>query len=271
MGRSLALACSVLFAGCATPEGAFATAKTRHVIYGSYQDFKWTEEIAGEQLLEESGSLPGIGYLADGHNTRYRVELLMGDVEYDGQTQDGTPAKSETSYTMLLFEYDDKFAGVKDSPPVMSVDDYGVEQPLHAPSGLQPYLGMGVRLWDRDIKSTAQANGAAEQWLSLSFHIGVDYSHWYAKDSRVFVNVRGGLSLVTLERAEVAGDSVFLNPKPGPMFKLELGWEMDHLHISAFGDFANYGESDPETSGDFTVLQPESEMTRLGLNVGYRW
>ena len=138
MGRSLALACSVLFVGCATSEGTFAKTETRYVLYGSYQDFKWTEEIGGEQLLEESGSLPGIGYLADGHDKRVRVEFLLGEVDYDGQTQDGTPAKSKTNYTMLLFEYDQKFAGVKDSPPETSIDDHDVERRLHAPSGWQP-------------------------------------------------------------------------------------------------------------------------------------
>ncbi len=47
----------------------------------------------------------------------------------------------------------------------------------------------------------------------------------------------------------------------------ETGQEHGHLHVGAFLDWASYGESN--TDNGFN--QPDSTMTRLGLNVGIRW
>ncbi len=73
-------------------------------MYFTIENFEWKEfNTNGSQLLKESGPIYGIGIstkLEDVNliTAKFKGELFIGSIDYDGQTQAGTSVKTDTDY-----------------------------------------------------------------------------------------------------------------------------------------------------------------------------
>lgn len=224
-------------------------------VYATVQHLDWNERGRGRlQSLDDRGPAYGVGYLLETRRIQLRAEILGGDLDLDAHSPDGSVRViGDTDYFML-----DLFA------------DFSV---LPTPSGDERrtwdlFCGGGGRLWRRDLR-----DGLIQDWYSLTTHIGGEYSHTYGFNRRLFV--RGRIGATLFSSAYLSSPGFFfsrdtladVNPRPGPLARLDIGLEHGRLHVGAFLDWTSYGESN--TDNGFN--QPDSSMTRIGLNVGFRW
>jgi hypothetical protein len=253
----------VLLAACGTPRQASGARYKQHTVYAVVQQFLWDEADAnGVTIVEEEGAQLGLGYKYDGAHARARAEITGGDVDYDGQTQDGTPLQTETGYLGLLLEGDWKFIRPRRGEGVFR------RRPF------EPYVGGGLRYWNRELGAAPGGFSYTEDWLTFYLHLGFEASKWFSENRRIYVNMRGGVTAYTIEQIDLstAGLGTFtVNPEPGGMLRLEGGWEQEALHLTLFVETATWGQSDPDIQGGIAAVQPDSRMLRFGLNLGGRW
>ena len=170
----LGLAC------CALPASAVPLDELTPYLSGNY--FTWREFSGGRRILKESGPLFAGGVLVgvvtpSSLTLRFREEISGGFVDYDGETQDQVPLKTEVSYLGTRQELD---LGYRYAA------DYW---------RLEPFGGVGYRWWLRGLQDSTSAAGApvsgyTEYWrtgyLRLGAHAG------YRPDSGVSLFAEGG-------------------------------------------------------------------------------
>ena len=99
-----------VFAALLTPGLPSVPASAEISVYGGMERFNWREfDASGAKLLEESGYrlFTGMESVAEGDAgllLDYEGRIYGNNVDYDGQTQDGVPLNSRTSYFGLLAE-----------------------------------------------------------------------------------------------------------------------------------------------------------------------
>ena len=135
-------------------------------VYALAESFTWREfDDAGGQLLKESGPRFGVGVaftreFANHLTLKPRIELNSGSVDYDGQTQSGVPVTTTTNYFGIKLEMD--LAGrIRPSQGFV----------------LEPFAGIGIRAWSRDIKDGTAADGSlaigyTENWTTFYGRLG---------------------------------------------------------------------------------------------------
>ncbi len=229
-------------------------------IYLKTESFTWKEyDNSGSQLLKESGLISAMGASVRSDITellvlRGRGELFGGTVDYDGQTQTGTPVKTDTNYAGFKIE-----------------GNLGWKFMVAEKSSLEPFAGLGYRWWQRDIQDTLYAAGYEETWWSFYARLGIHGDHTFSEQLKAFaetgvklpVSNRNkvdlsviGLSTVTVEPANKA--SVFA----------EAGLKWTRFKASLFYEGMRFSKSDPVTVNDVQVWQPESKADMFGINVG---
>ena len=223
-------------------------------VYASVQAFHWREEYRDRELLEEEGPLFGLGVDFRRRWFRSRLELFGGTVEYDGETQGGDPVETDTNYLGGLGEFDFfVLTGLRDDPPTLG--RFYVD----------PYLGLGMRYWARDIEDRDDARGYREDWFTAYIHAGADVVAPLRGDGRWYAGARFGYSLYNYESVDEF--DVELNPGRGPRVRVETGLDWESLKAAVFFEWVRFAKSDEEDG----YFQPESTMAILGLNVGFRW
>jgi len=116
--------------------------------------FHWAEysgnEPGGGTLLDETGATHSFGYsvLFTDLDLRLSAELLIGDVDYDGQTMTGIPFSTETDYRALEFD-----AVWQREMRFRYWDEFYF------------LVGGTTRSWSRDINSTPAVMGYVEDWF----------------------------------------------------------------------------------------------------------
>lgn len=170
--------------------GRSASQLVRRVGY-RLERFHWAEypgdEPGGGTLLDETGATHAFGYSVRfrDFNVRLSTELLIGDVDYDGQTMAGVPVTTETMYSGLEFDavwlkemrfrYWDEFCFL---------------------------VGGTTRSWSRDIKSTSSAMGYVEDWFVLGASFGISAVRRTPAGGDFFFEVQGYLPLLADEEIE---------------------------------------------------------------------
>lgn len=123
-------------------------AENRIVSGISALDFGYKEFDDGSNatLNREDGGIPGL--VLGVHESRgpwfgdLRVSVHVGEVRYDGQTQAGTPAKTDTETLIVDLAYRFGYGFGARPQPIFS-----------------PYAGFGYRWWERDIQPGRDMNG----------------------------------------------------------------------------------------------------------------
>jgi hypothetical protein len=255
----------ILAAAWLQPAAAF---DTTHTISAGFQfsDFTWQEKGPdGQKLLEESGPLTGVGVELAGRSGRFEPDfkflLFGGTLDYDGQTMDGTPARTDTDYL-----------GIE------AIGDLGYAVVTGAVTDVRLFAGLGYRLWERSLASTDDALGYDESWSSVYARLGA------GTESRLgpvtlFANAGVKWPFFTAMSADLPGidDPLELEPDGQLSFFADAGVQWWHIVVSVFYDSFAFDASDPEPvliqDGRTTELaefyQPESESSNWGLNVGW--
>ena len=234
------------------------------------QSFRWREfGDTGERLLEENGARFSIGaafdnFRREGSGVLYSVngKIYLGSVDYDGQTQSGTPATTDVSYFGLNIE---------------AQGGYRFGQRI----GLDVFGALGIDEWLRSIRDGRTTTG------SVAYGYDEYYTILYGKAGLGFFQMLNGwrymlqggvkMPLYTSEFVDL-GDGVDLQPgrKPSAFANLQFDFgsgRQDRFGVALYYDSYRFSESDPEllTYGGSTVLvvQPRSHMDVYGLRLSY--
>lgn len=235
-------------------------------VYGLAESFTWREfDDAGAQLLKESGPRYGVG-VAYAHEfpihltLRPRIELSGGAVDYNGRTQAGVPVATTTNYFGIKLEMD---MGSRFRPWQSFV--------------IEPFAGLGIKSWSRDIKDGTAANGTlalgyTEQWSTMYGRLGFRGEQSLGQKNNLFLLAGVKLPVSTenyINDANVSSQAITLKPGNKPSLFAEAGVQLHRVKISAFYDSMRFKKSPVVwTSATAGFLQPRSESDMVGVRIG---
>ncbi len=222
------------------------SANLLHFDYEEYDD-------AGSSLNRETGLIPGISFNLTGNDNLLRFQLFDGNVNYDGQTQLGTPHQTTTDETIYRLDYRHTFSTG------------------FSPAKTSYYLGINYQIWDRSILPDNGVSGLYEQYRWWSAEVGlISTLQQYNNDT---LNFELGLSytfngtiLVDLTPFGSGEPVLDLGDRPGARIAFvyqkmlstnqALTFTLEHRHWE-------FGKSNLETitTGAWagsTILEPES-------------
>jgi hypothetical protein len=242
------------------------------------ESFRWTEHDGGQRLLRETGPRLTLGIaqdnlLHDDPARRYAAEVrgYIGFIDYDGQTQEGIPARTDVDYYGVSGEI------------------MGVVRPAAGTSRVDLLGGVGADVWIRDIQ-----NGVADDG-SVALGYREDYFILYGKlgpgfrfqngATRSYLQFGVKYPFYTYEKVHLSsiGFDSDVELKPGRKLSGYAKWRMSRgregekprFDVSIYYDSFRFSASDSKTvsaSGDrFSVFQPESRMDVLGARLEYRF
>lgn len=237
-------------------------AALKNDLYFIVESFTWEESLDGETLLEESGLLYGLAFTAKGGGDiympltfKFKGEGFLGTVDYDGQTQEGTPLTTDTDYVGFKAEID---GGWK-----LFVGENG--------SSFEPFMGLGGKWWNRDIQSTGSAFGIEENWSSYYGRLGIRGENVNSNQLKLFIELAAILPFKNENEVDLSSfgiGQVTVEPGNETSFWAEAGIKFRQLRLSIFYEGLRFSESDPEGLGPFLIFQPESEADIYGANIG---
>jgi hypothetical protein len=241
------------------------------------ENFRWEEfDDDGAKLLQESGIRYALsGFLGNTLRAKkdliYRAEakLYFGSVDYDGQTQDGVPASSETNYTGYKVEGEVGYrAGISDGAFAWDI------------------LGRaGFDSWIRNIDNTTDVtgravSGAREHYTMINLKMGTG-PYWQSGQWQARFIAGLKLPFFTNEsiRREDSGfdRDITLEPKGrvSPFLNFSNHIRLTDkllLTIEAFYDSYRFDASNPEIvirGGEIlSVRQPKSTQDNYGVEAG---
>jgi len=228
-------------------------------VYLKAEQFVWKEFDGRSRLLKESGPRYGLGiyrrYERNEMTFRPMAEVYAGNVDYDGQTQGGTPVATETNYLGGKAGFD--AGGVITLNPALR---------------LEPIVGFRAEYWERDIESTGAAIGYREHWQSFSLR-GETGSG--SAGMRVFGEAALNWPFSNVNRADfpVTG-KVKVRPEGKLGWSAEAGLKAGPVRIALFYEMVNFSKSDDAViplGGGLALLifQPDSEYYVYGLSAGW--
>jgi hypothetical protein len=234
-------------------------------VYLRVDDYTWSEYQNGVRLLRESGILtgPGFSYWTEFSNhmtLKPLAELFVGNVNYDGTTQEGNPVKTKVMYVGANIQCD---AGRK----------FGIGEK----SFIEPFGGIGIRSWSRDLydsttSSGTFASGYTEKWTTSYARFGVRGEVPVSEGSRLFAE--GGVNLPIYNENRVYLNSGNNSPDftlyPGRQSSwfCEAGITMYHFKASVFYDGLRFAQSHNVNTSIGSAYQPSSSADLLGVKLG---
>jgi len=224
-----------------------------------FEQFRWREyDSSGNQLLEEKGPrfvihgnyenwLPGgavFGGLAD---------IYFGTVDYDGQTQSGTPVQTDTDYSGFRLEGGGGY--------LWPVGNHGI--------GIVGSLGFDS--WIRTLQDSYTSTGTyvygyEEDWFTFYSRIA---AAWNYRSGTWQQRLRAGWKYPFYTENHVPDLGVTLEPKAGPSYFInwDARWPVSRtmaLGLGLYYEYTVYRESNAEPSGGFLYYQPESRQWVTG-------
>ena len=246
-----------------------AHAKIEYDLYGKAESFTWKEFDNGDQVVKETGPIFGLGGAA-----RWAINQLImningevfgGSVDYDGQTTGtNTPIPVDTDTDYLGFKIEGTI---------------GWEIPISENSSIEPFIGPGIRAWNREIQGTRIGNirvvDTEEDWLTVYAPLGIRGRHVFSDHVSIFA--KGGIKIPIYNEneadlSEIYGVTVTVEPGREISGFAELGIRWKMLKAAIYYEGMRFSKSDPErkniSGGTLTVLQPKSEADMFGINIG---
>ena len=257
-------ALKVPIAICLAAACALAHAQTDLQVSAGFMGFSYKEYADSGALLDrEDAWLPGVtaelGYREGAWRISASGSFFSGTADYDGQTQGGVPAKTNTDEQLWS-------AGLRLERRV----EIGT-------ASLSPYLGLAYHEWQRDIKNGRTVNntpvtGLLEVYSWKTVELGALLrfnTRWegveIALDGRVFQTYAPELQ-VRLPGA--TRDTFFdLGEESGGRFAVLGTYPLKprlYLRLEAFYERWSFGRS-PVVNG---FLEPRSDTQTAGLLVG---
>ncbi|SNZ11081.1 hypothetical protein SAMN06265182_2001 [Persephonella hydrogeniphila] len=210
----------------------------------SLKSFLWKEyDDKDKQLLKESGFLHEFGFShifnADFLYIKPYAGVEIGSVNYDGQTQTGTPVKTDTNY-------------------------WGVTTRLSIGKEIKYTFfetGAGYYYWKRNIE-TSSAIGYTETWSQFYIPVRAGLQKKY-KDVKLYGYGEYRFNIKTKNEPSIV--SVTLKPKSGLFFSLGGGVIVNRLKFELDYSYDRWRKSDVKSG----VFQPKSKREVLKLTAGY--
>jgi len=237
-------------------------------VYPFIQYFTWEEFSPEGRLLKESGPQFGVGgdillYLVEGDagamTFRGKVELFGGEVDYDGQLQDGTPHSTDVTY----FGTNEQVA-------------LGWAIPYRDLT-IEPFGGLGYRWWLRDLQGSG---GYTEYWTSLSALLGMRGNYKLGPETSLFAMGGGKYPFYNRNDVENYPGVGRIELEPGSEWSAmaEGGVRYRQMKVSFYYEsfiFARspivteYDAYRQPTPGPSDFVQPRSESEIFGLKFGW--
>jgi hypothetical protein len=238
--------------------------------YFTVQSFDWREFAQDMRAVRETGPLFGIGvvYPVDLGNSfflRPTAELFGGSVDYEGHACDIFGTNCEAADTTV------SYFGVQIQ------GDLGRSFPAGS-AFFEPFAGLGLRYWRRDIDSGATASGVptsgfTEDWVSLYARAGLRGRIVLSGKDSVFIVAGAKLPFYTQNTAYTSsvgqGDDLVMKPGSQVSFFAETGVELGRLSASVFYDSFRFPQSPSVANGLAEGYQPKSTMDLYGLKLGW--
>ena len=239
-------------------------------------DFNYTEYDDNDVFLDgETGFIPGLVLKIKLNPQKIYTEFVgkayANTIEYDGQTQGGTPLKTKSDAVIV---------------------------DMHFKSGLRfsharnhgPYAGIGFRYWLRNIRPGRDINGNAvagllEQYhwsygllgYSGDFHIsgnttlGFDLRHTYMFNGKMDVNFLGYKNYDNTQ--------VDLGNRAGLRFAIPIETKIrtHRLILSPYYEILDIGKSNTVrvtvdgVPTNTAIHEPRSETRNLGIEITWLW
>ncbi len=252
-----------------------AAPKPSFAVNAGVESFRWEEFSGGQRLLSETGPRLAVGFTLDhllqGNQANpYAVEAraYLGKIDYDGQTQAGVSAKTDTNY----FGVSAEAVGGLRLAGSLRMDLLG---------------GLGVDTWTRDIQDGVTANGAAalgyrEDYFILYGKLGPGFL-FQSESRRAYLQFGLKYPFYTYERAYLTdiGFDSDVELAPGKQLSGYVKWQMNwgretdkpRFGASFYYDSFRFSASASKTvsagSTLYSVHQPESRMDVLGARLEY--
>lgn len=257
---------------CAAPYQADPPTHWKVSANFSLQDFNYKEfDDNGSLLDREDGTLPGLIFGLERPRGRWvlggRFSYYAGSVDYDGQTNTGTPITTRT---------DEKISEIEGR----------AEYWLRPEDRWAVYGGLGYRYWARDIRPTRTAGGQpvsglfeVYDWWLVFFGTKVELynknaSRW-SLDLRVLRILAPELRVDATSQFDQA--RLDLGERYGMRLSLPWQYKLDkatHLTIEPYAEGWELGRSPtvPLTRNGVvigTIFEPRSETRNYGINLGF--
>lgn len=223
----------------------------------SVMDFQYKEySDQGDLLDREDGPIPGLrmGLNFQQGDLLFNIDATThaGTVDYDGQTQNGTPHKTLTHESIRELT----------ASLGRRLGETGVL-----------YVGAGYRQWDRDIQPSGGVSGLFERYTWPYAMLGGELRVWGSAKHRLALNGRitYPINPEMLIRLTGIGDvSLSLGAQAG--FRLTAPWLIrldsgQQLQIAPYYAYWRMGRSPDVRAGGYIIFEPRSETDNLGLTV----
>lgn len=225
------------------------------------ESFVW-EEFAdsGSKLLDETGwryfvAVEGTNSINRAWDSDFSIRLYSGTVDYDGQTMNGVPVKTDTDYNGSNFElgFTRYTAGRRD----LASGEWLIR------------FAVGTDRWRRGLQDSHDANGNAvsgyaEYYLANYARLGATYrieGSWEA-------GFGAKAPFFIAEEATIGSTDVSLNPEGQLSLYAHLLVPITaQWRIGLNYDSYRFAKSDPDNG----YYQPESTQDTLGASVHYRF
>jgi hypothetical protein len=221
--------------------------------------FDWREYRDGEQLLVESGPLllgrVDMRVEAADFYTSLALSWGGGQVEYDGQLQNGTPYKSDAWEEVVETEL-----------------RVGVQR-----SWGSLHLGWMQRYWDRQIEGSATVSSVREEYRWRLLLVGGERLISQSGEWDTALAVQLGVPMNSWQKVHSGFFGDFnLEPGHGYYWSLALPLRKGAWEFSPFLQRHTMAESDEvkRTGADgglYNIVQPESTRLEAGLRLRYAW
>lgn len=227
------------------------------------QRYEWQEFGANNAgIVDETGYMYAFTCDFDSQREvlgwRNGIKLFVGKTNYNGQTWDFKPVKTDGLYlgTQLYMDL---------------VPNYRLNCGLR----LKTFGGIGFRGWLRDLSDTRAQDGTSvkgtqEWWGSVYGRAGVGASYPLSKAIEIFSEAGSKIPIYTVNHALVSGSpSVNLTSKQrfSPFIDFGVHWKKFTAKLSY--DTFWIGKSDTVKSGPYSLYQPKSEADIISLNIAW--
>ncbi len=255
--RFVYLACLLCIPTVSSAESTFEAGFTTLLQHFDYSEFNRSDE----NLNTESGLLPGVAVFVR-HSTealsqQFMLSMLAGEVDYDGQTQSGSPHQTETSTKLFRASY--RLSATRLSTYV------------------HPFFSLNWDQWSRSIQARYPVIGLDEDYRWPSLDIGLSFplikqqGHELAF-SAAFIKIFSGKFGVDLTELGYGSPSLDLGSGKGFESTIDYIYTLQdrtRVGFSLFYRQWEFAESEPKTisngSSSLTFLEPRSESQRIGL------
>ena len=250
--------------------------KTEYRVGVGFMDFNYAEYDDNNVFLDgESGFIPGVLHKLKLDSKKSYTEFVgnfyANTIEYDGQTQGGTPLKTKSDAVIVD-------AHVKFGMRLSQAQNHG------------PYAGLGFRYWLRNIRSGYDVNGnpvagLLEQYhwnyvllgytgnfhVSENFMLGFDIRHTHMFNGKMDVNFLGYKNYDNTQ--------VNLGNRAGLRFALPFQTKIRNhgLIVSPYYEIIDIGKSNSvRVTSDgvpinVTIHEPRSETRNVGIEITWTW